>query len=214
MTGDDRVAIGNDLIARQNLWLNKQLDDIGELIGEWDDVEPRDTSGWLAKLQELLRREQPANIGPPGVMHVLFHWRDREQKNGLFEALPGDGYGFAEAVEGFGLRMMFDCAGISANADLSFDMLRETLGKEGYGLVKLTDLGLLSADATVSVMTVRLRELEREVKRANKHADWLEDRLYGKGDNRDHARVAADRVTEYELTDLGLVSDEKGKGDG
>jgi len=188
MTTDHDWTGLNSVLVQRNFWLNQQLHAIGDLWGETDDADitPEQCGefamGQLRKLGEILRRKRPRHIGPAESCHVSFHWRDRDRPDGYSDALPGDGYGFAEAVEGFGLRMTFDCAGILACADLSFDALRVTLGKEGYGVTRLTELGLLSSDATVKAMAHRIATLELCVKSLEQANEHLTTQLYGADD--------------------------------
>jgi hypothetical protein len=190
-----------------NLFRNKQLDDIGEILCEaYDDVpEPEAVS----KVREVLQRERPEHIGPPAAMHVAFSWRDPSRPDGYNDALPGDGYGFCEFVENetrTGLMMQFDCAGIIACATLDIEPLRETLAKGGWGLSRLTEApGFASWDIearpTIEAMATRITELERDLKSTEAENERLMDRVYGKADERDHVQVAVDRVEELKPGD-------------
>ncbi len=140
MTDDHDLNGLHAVLVQRNLWLNQQLHNIDDWLGE-TQVDGLPLQPWQEELTAILQRKRPPHIGPAESCRVSFHWRDRDRPDGYADALPGDGYGFAKAVEGFGLRMTFDCAGILACADLSFDALRVTLAKEGYGLVNLRDRG-------------------------------------------------------------------------
>lgn len=124
-----------------NLWRNKQLDDIGELVCAWDDAKPSDcdpySAGALKQIGDVLQRERPETLGPPEAIRVYFHWRDPRRPGGYRDALPGDGFGFCEYVENetrTGLMMQFDCAGISACVDMPHELLKTTLAKAGYSI--------------------------------------------------------------------------------
>lgn len=202
-------------LARTNLWLNRQLEAIANWLGE-NDVDGLCPLPWQEELRAILQRQRPEHIGPPEMMHACFHWRDsRERPDGYFDVLPGDGFGFVDAVEGFGLRMHFDCAGIHACADLSFDALRMTLAKEGFALLRikadalnLLDFAQANEATLIAAQQTRILELELDLSRTERELKFLQAKLYGEGEERDHVRIARDRIEEAGLSPAA----EPGKG--
>lgn len=208
MTDEPLLQVGPrfaSALARVNLFRNKQLDDIGEILCEaYDDVPEPEA---VTEARKVLQRELPATLGPPESMTVHFHWRDREARGkGAWEALPGDGFGFVRYVEGFGLRMQFDCAGISACADMSLDMLKATLAREGFSIWPMVlQEGQPTWGPVVVDMSARIEELERQVAMHEAEEKVLRELI--DEDNRG-VRIGLKRVEHFELTNLGDVKQE------
>lgn len=206
-------------LARVNLFRGKQLDDIGEVIANLADEAyeelPADARLAVVKCQEILQRERPEHIGPPEMVHAPFTWREPKRTDGFYDALPGDGFGFAQYVEDFGLRMQFDCAGVLAVADLSLEALKHTMAKEGFSIwpMVLKDNELFR-DPVLLDMGTRIEELERQLKAEKGDNERLMSLRYGDGDERDHVRIAVDRAASLEWKDGDEPEhdDEPGKG--
>lgn len=188
-------------LSQSNLWLGKQLERIDDWLGE-QDVGGTLPLPWQEELRDILSTPRPNHVGPPEMVHAVFHWRDRERPDGLSDALPGDGFGFAEYVEDFGLRMQFDCAGVMACADLSLDALKHTLAKEGFSVWPMVCAETEGfTDPIVRDMRTRIATLERELKSTTAENERLMDRAYGAGDERDHVQIAVDRAAALKVGD-------------
>lgn len=206
---EQRRDLVTSAVERQNMWLSKQIEDIEGWIGDYFDVSPDldvhpVAAGALQRIREVLQRPRPEHIGPPEMVHASFHWRDKALPDGLYEALPGDGYGFVTATD-TKLSLQFDCGGVHACSDLAYERLQGVLAKKGWGLFPFTDPALKPPretfqDGIIEGQRLRIQELDRKVKYLEKQNKWLEGKLYGEGDERDLAKVVVDRVEQYEAT--------------
>lgn len=180
-----------DALSQRNLFLSKQLEDVDDIASN----EERDGDDAVELIREVLSRPRPEHVGPPGLVLVNFSWRSPQHENGLHEVFPGDGYGFAEYVEGFGLRMQFECAGVQAFADMSLDALKHTLAKEGFSIWPMVcEEGDRFTDPVIRDMRTRIEELERRLKSEEGENERLMRLHYGEDDERDHVRIAVDRA--------------------
>jgi hypothetical protein len=131
-----RQAITSRVVWESNTWMHARLEKVDELADLWSDPpeegfrrEVTAKECGLTLLEEL-HGLQPAPTLPE-VVRATFYFRDRKSfDGGTVEAACGDGCGFVTACDDK-LALEFDCAGVLACADLTYDYLRTVLAEEG-----------------------------------------------------------------------------------
>ncbi len=175
------------LQQEQNLFLQQQFDCVAGWLNKHDD-EDTDAHVTMA-IDELIEAQQklePPKLPYADAVHASFHWRDPARADGLYDALPGDGFGFLGATQ-FKLTLQFDCAGVHACADIPFEQLRWALAKRGL-TIETTDFGRVPRRAYFDVVERAEKESTR-AELAEAKADKLERQL-----------VYVDKLTEQIAT--------------
>lgn len=127
----ERANITRRVLFDGNLWQGQKLERIENYINSLDEPWPE----WATKVGDMMHQEEPPRPSCDPAVHVVFHIRmPNVSPEGYREALPGDGYGFVDYVEGFGLRLQLDCGSVIACTDISYDVLQRELAKAGYSI--------------------------------------------------------------------------------
>lgn len=172
---DERVVEGVQrlkhirALQEQNLALQKRLEVVDDALNEADTEDaPAAVNEFAAKLSEALQK-LPGTLPLPFPEAVLlaFHWRDPKRADGLYDALPGDGYGFLGATTSK-LTLTFDCAGVMAEADIPYEQLQPVLASGGLFIGKASDWNPLG-----SLMHAEAKDLADKLCVSRNEADAL-----------------------------------------
>lgn len=180
MTDDEWRQTLLRLTWQANLWMHGRLERLDELAARWADpdeppAKPMTETECGEAVLALLRDVDPAEteFALTEAVHVSFFWRDREKyemgEATTYEALSGDGFGFFEPSEDK-IAIQFDCAGVLAVADMSYDYLRRALDEaEGCPVFLQTNEQAKAAAQWRDEMVDKVAELERELGAAANH---------------------------------------------